>query len=142
MTGAVDHPLFSVIIPTRNRAEVFAVALQSVLDQRFRDFEVIVVDDGSAEDACRTLPRTVPQRRRCPRACLRWFPLGKATAPSYATNFGADHARGTYLCFLDDDDQWTDPEHLGRVAGVIAVERGRVDLVLANQKRLPQRRAG
>ena len=40
-------PFFSVVIPVYNRARVFSVALQSVLDQTEQDFEIIVVDDGS-----------------------------------------------------------------------------------------------
>ena len=44
------------------------------------------------------------------------------------------HSRGSYLCFLDDDDQWTDPEHLGRVARVIAESTAPIDLIFANQK--------
>ncbi|MBV8121168.1 MAG: glycosyltransferase [Alphaproteobacteria bacterium] len=47
---AANRPLFSIIIPTRNRSSLFAVALQSVLEQRLRDFEVIVVNDGLSDE--------------------------------------------------------------------------------------------
>ena len=50
MTEAKKRLLFSVIIPTRNRAALFEIALRSVLEQRFRNFEVIVVNDGSSEE--------------------------------------------------------------------------------------------
>jgi glycosyltransferase involved in cell wall biosynthesis len=53
---------------------------------------------------------------------------------SYALNYGAIDARGDYLCFLDDDDQWTDSEHLGRVAGVIGGSAEPIDLILTNQR--------
>jgi len=127
------RPLFSVIIPTRNRASLLPVALQSVLDQRFGAFETIVVDDGSSEEHAlryRALLKSVPNKVR--QLTLVRTELGHG--PSYVLNFGSAHALGEYLCFLDDDDQWTDPEHLARVARVIAASPYQVDLVLANQK--------
>ena len=52
----------------------------------------------------------------------------------FALNFGAGQARGDYLCFLDHDDQWTAPDHLGRAAGVIVGSAEPIDLLLANQR--------
>lgn len=131
--STADRPLFSVIIPTRNRSSLFAVALGSVLEQRFRDFEVIVVNDGSSEEherSCRELVEAAAGVARL----LTLVPTERGHGQSYALNHGAAHAGGDYLCFLDDDDQWTDPEHLGRAAGVIAASAERVDLILANQQ--------
>jgi glycosyltransferase involved in cell wall biosynthesis len=128
-----DAPLFSVIIPTRNRSSSFAVALSSVLEQRIRDFEVIIVNDGSTDEhepRYRELAEAASPMARL----LTLVRSGRGHGPSYGRNYGAAHARGDYLCFLDDDDQWTDPEHLGRVAGVIAASAEGIDLVLANQR--------
>jgi glycosyltransferase involved in cell wall biosynthesis len=128
-----DRLLFSVIIPTRNRSSLFAVALQSVLEQRFRNFEVIVVNDGSSE-------QHEPRYRELVDAAqgvvhmLTLVRTEHGHGPSYVRNYGATQSRGDYLCFLDDDDQWTDPEHLGRAAGVIAASAEPVDLILANQR--------
>jgi glycosyltransferase involved in cell wall biosynthesis len=131
--AAADRPLFSVIIPTRNRSSLFAVALQSVLEQRLRDFEVIVVNDGSLEEhelRYRELTGSIPELVRV----LSLAPTERGHGQSYALNFGASRARGRYLCFLDDDDQWTDPEHLGRAARAIAASPAQIDLLLANQR--------
>jgi glycosyltransferase involved in cell wall biosynthesis len=133
MTEAGPRPLFSVIIPTRNRASLFAVALQSVLDQRFREFEVIVVNDGSSEEHApryRDILEAAAGRTRL----LTLVRTERGHGQSYALNFGAASAHGDYLCFLDDDDQWIDAEHLSRAAAVIAARAERTDLVLANQK--------
>jgi glycosyltransferase involved in cell wall biosynthesis len=130
---APDRPLFTVIIPTRNRSSTFAVALRSVLEQCFRDFEVIVVNDGSLDEherRYREFVDAVPDIVRL----LSLVRTERGHGQSYALNFGASHARGEYLCFLDDDDQWTDPEHLRRVAGAIAACPERIDLILANQR--------
>src|SRR5438045_9427089 len=54
--------------------------------------------------------------------------------PSYVRNYGETNARGRFLCFLDDDDQWIDPEHLGRVASVITDTAEPIDLILAKQQ--------
>jgi GT2 family glycosyltransferase len=133
MMAPADRPLFTVIIATRNRPSLFAVALNAVLEQGFRDFEVVVVDDGSVDE------RQSQYRAQIEAApgTVRMLTL-PATAgghgPSFARNYGVAEARGRYLCFLDDDDQWTDPGHLGRVADVIAANGEAVDLILANQR--------
>ena len=129
MTEPRPRLLFSVIIPTRNRASLFAVALQSVLDQRFREFEVIAVDDGSSEEhaACyRDAVAAVADKVRL----LTLVRTQRGHGQAYALNFGTAHAQGDYCCFLDDDDQWTDPEHLSRTAATILACAEPVDLAL------------
>jgi len=133
MTESGARPLFSVIIPTRNRAKLFAVALQSVLDQRFRRFEVIVVDDGSADEQAaqyRTVLEHAPDTVRL----LSLVQTERGHGQSYALNFGVSHAQADYVCFLDDDDQWIEPGHLVRAAEVIAASSEPIDLLLANQR--------
>ena len=90
-------PLFSVIIPTFNRAALLASALESVFAQRFKNFEVIVVDDGSTDDTMAMLSKhgdrlqVMTQDNR---------------GPGAARNLGATAAKGQYLAFLDSDDLW------------------------------------
>lgn len=90
-------PVFSVVIPTYNRAGLLAETLASLWRQRFRDFEVIVVDDGSS-DATDALLRAHEPR-------LTWH-RQERRGPGAARNLGARHARGQYLAFLDSDDLW------------------------------------
>ena len=148
MTEARPSPLFSVIVATRNRAALFAIALRSVLDQSFQDLEIVVVNDGSSEEEMagyRDVLAPVADKVRL----LTLVRAERGHGQSYALNFGAAHANGAYLCFLDDDDQWTDPGHLRRAAGAIAAKGnatpgeatpgeatndGQPDLVLSNQK--------
>jgi len=89
--------LFSVIIPTFNRCGLLREALASVAAQRCRDFETIVVDDGSDDDiASATRSGDLPVRY------LRQANAG----PGAARNLGLQHARGDYVAFLDSDDTW------------------------------------
>ena len=90
-------PLFSVVIPTYNRAKLLRVALASIAAQEFRDFETIVVDDGSQDD-------TEEVVRLCG---LRIQFLRQANAgPGAARGLGLHHAQGRYIAFLDSDDKW------------------------------------
>lgn len=124
--------IFSVIMATRNRPRLFERALRSVVEQSFSDREIIVVDDGSSEE-------NVARYRALSDAMggqVRWYSLAvrpKGHGPSYAINFGAERAGGTYLCFLDDDDWWTDPERLQRASVTLGDPRREVDLYLGNQ---------
>jgi glycosyltransferase involved in cell wall biosynthesis len=129
----MNAPLFSVIIPTRNRSAIFETALQSVLEQRFRQFEVIVVNDGSSEEDLQRYGALVGVEPLSTRM-LTLAHLQHGHGPSYVRNYGASQARGDFLCFLDDDDQWVDSEHLGRAANVINESKEPVDLLLADTR--------
>jgi glycosyltransferase involved in cell wall biosynthesis len=132
-------PLISVIIATRDRPRLFEEALDSVLNQRFDNFEVIVVNDGSVAEHLPDYHRVWARAAsafgpRFQTHSLMHRPKGHGS--SYSLNTGASHAAGTYLCFLDDDDKWTDPEHLARIAQTVAqmaAANKTLDLYMANQ---------
>jgi glycosyltransferase involved in cell wall biosynthesis len=90
-------PKVSVIIPTYNRGRFVGKAIESVLDQNFDDFEVIVVDDGSTDNTHQTLQRYGNR--------IRYIYQENAGA-SAARNTGIKAARGEWLAFLDSDDEW------------------------------------
>ncbi|WP_114377880.1 FkbM family methyltransferase [Elioraea thermophila] len=97
-------PLVSVIIPTATAPERFPLSLASVLNQTLRDFEVIVVDDDSGADVQAVLDRFGDPRVRLIRHEVR---RGRAAA----CNTGIRAARGRWIAFNDDDDEWL-PNHL------------------------------
>jgi cellulose synthase/poly-beta-1,6-N-acetylglucosamine synthase-like glycosyltransferase len=103
-------PQFSVIIPSYNRVKLIRRALDSVLTGRFRDSEIIVIDDGSTDGTCEFLESLKPAVR---------FWTQPNSGPSSARNLGASYARGTYLAFLDSDDLWF-PWTLDVYASVLA----------------------
>jgi cellulose synthase/poly-beta-1,6-N-acetylglucosamine synthase-like glycosyltransferase len=90
-------PLFSVIVPTYNRATLLDETLSSVFRQRFTDYEVIVADDGST-DGTSSLLDAYGERLRVVRQSNR--------GPGAARNLAATAARGDYLAFPDSDDVW------------------------------------
>lgn len=90
-------PLVSVIIPTYNRATVLEDAIESVLNQTFRNFELLIVDDGSTDDT----PQRVA-RHRNPVKYLSQTNKGVAAA----RNAGIQSSQGDLICFLDSDDRW------------------------------------
>ena len=96
MEAKADNPPVSVIIPTYNRAWCLAEALDSVMAQDFRDFELIVVDDGSTDETPSVLARY--PRCRVARMANRGV--------SAARNLGVEMARGRWVAFLDSDDLW------------------------------------
>ena len=94
----------SVIIPTFNRAYILAEAIQSVLDQTYPHFELIVVDDGSTDNTT-----DVVNSFRDSRVHLIQHAKNKGVAA--ARNTGMAGARGDLVSFLDSDDLW-DPDKL------------------------------
>lgn len=89
--------LVSVVIPCHNYGRFLAAAIESVLAQRHRDIELIVVDDGSTDDSAAVATRypTV--------VCLRQRNLGQGGA----SNRGLQEASGEFILFLDADDELT-----------------------------------
>ncbi len=87
---------FTIIIPTYNRADRIAGTIQSVLNQNFSKFEILVVDDGSTDNT-----REVIKSINDPR--LRYFRKNNEER-AIARNFGIEQATGDYVTFLDSDD--------------------------------------
>lgn len=104
MTPMTKAPAVSVVIPAYNAAWCVARAIDSVLAQSFRDFELIVVDDGSTDDTAAVLAGYASKLR------VVGQPNG---GMSSARNAGIRAASGRYLAFLDADDRWL-PEKLAR----------------------------
>jgi len=116
-----EAPKVSVIIATYNRATFLAETIDSVLQQRFRDYELIVVDDGST-DHTRTLVESYRSRIR--------YLYQQNRGPSAARNLGARHARAPWIAFQDSDDL-TEPDHL-EVLHTYANEHPQCGMVFAN----------
>ena len=93
----MGKPLVSVVIPTFNRAKVIKRAVSSVLDQSFQDFECIVVDDGSVDETYSVLNEFANKIK-----VIKTENRGV----SAARNLGASYAKGTFIAFLDSDDEW------------------------------------
>lgn len=90
-------PLFSVVIPSYNRASLIGATLRSVLAQRFTDYEIIVADDGSTDGTPEVAAAVDPRVR-----VLTQTNQG----PGAARNLAVKHATGRYIALLDSDDVW------------------------------------
>jgi glycosyltransferase involved in cell wall biosynthesis len=95
----VEAPTVSVILPTWNRLPLLRRAVDSVLAQTFRDFELIVADDGSTDGT-----RDYLEAIEDPRVRPIW--LEHHGDPTSARSAGLRHVRGEWVAFLDSDDLW------------------------------------
>lgn len=90
---------FSVITPTYNRAHFITKAIESVLNQTFSDWELIVVDDGSTDNTKEVVNGYTDDRI--------YYLFQSNAERSAARNNGINHSKGKYICFLDSDDIFT-----------------------------------
>lgn len=91
-------PLVSTIIPTFNRSRLLPRAVASVLDQTFQDFELVIVDDGSTDETFGIVKAFDDPRIR--------YIFQPNHGVSSARNLGIRNSEGTFLAFLDSDDEW------------------------------------
>lgn len=107
-------PTVSVVIPCYNLGEYLDEAVQSVLDQTYQDFEILIVDDGSTDERTRALLASYERpRTRVVRTENRGL--------SAARNSGAAMTSGRYLCMLDADDR-LEPSYMQRSVEVLDAE--------------------
>ena len=99
---------FSVIIPVYNKANTIRESGESILAQTEKDYEIIIVNDGSSDDLASALAPF-------PEICVIHQENGGV---SVARNTGIDAAKGDYICFLDADDLWL-PNHLEEFSALI-----------------------
>ena len=99
-------PVFSVVVPVYNAERYLNKALQSILDQDFTDFELILVDDGSTDGSRAVLEAFSEKDAR-----IKVLKIDVNCGAAEARNRGIDIARGNYLCFVDADD-YIEPDFL------------------------------
>ena len=93
--------LVSVIIPSHNSSNYIQKTIDSVLCQTYKNFEIIIVDDGSLDNSVEIIKKYALLDKR-----LVLFDLKSNFGVSYARNFGISKSKGDYYCFLDSDDLW------------------------------------
>ncbi len=96
------HPAVSVIMPAYNAAQLIEQAIQSVREQTFTDWELVVADDCSADETRAIVER---HQRQDPR--IRLVALDTNLGTAGARNQAIQNSRGKYLAFLDSDDRWS-----------------------------------
>ena len=127
-----NSPLFSIIMPTFNRAYIIRDSIQSVLDQEYINWELWVCDDGSldnTEEVVHSFEDSRIKYRKCSK-------VGGAQA----RNVGLSYATGTYIAYLDSDNIWH-PEFLNIMVRIYNKNKGiytayskHIDLTLRNKK--------
>lgn len=111
----ISHsPIVSVVIPAYNAEHTLLRTLQSVLDQTFKNIEILVVDDGST-DRTPEIARSLSDGVRCI--------VQENRGVSQARNRGIEAARGTYIGLLDADDVWH-PDKLTKQLAVLDADPG------------------
>lgn len=110
------NPLVSAVIPTHNRALLVCRAIRSALDQTYKNLEVVVVLDGSDPEGVKLLEGLQEPR-------LRVIEMPQNQGPAEARNVGVRAAKGSWIAFLDDDDEWTSTKIEKQVALLEGADR-------------------
>ena len=121
----MDKPFFSIILPTYNRADFIVGAINSVIDQRFLYWELIIVDDGSTDNTKQIVESFTTTDSR-----IKYFYQNNLER-SLARNKGIDISQCEYLCFLDSDDTYEE-DFLFELSKTIETQN--IDIVLSNIK--------
>ncbi|WP_158582899.1 glycosyltransferase family 2 protein [Lysinibacillus yapensis] len=95
----VKKPLISVIIPTFNRGNIILDTIQSVLNQTYTNFELLIVDDASTDHTSEMVNSISDQR-------IKYIKLNQNTKGKEARNKGITESTGEFIAFLDSDDLW------------------------------------
>lgn len=106
MSEAKNRPTVSIIIPTYNRSQLIGRSIKSVLNQTYRNFELIIVDDGSVDDTEKVVAGFKDER-------IRYVRREKNGGEAAARNTGIKAAKTDYIAYQDSDDEWL-PEKLAR----------------------------
>ncbi|MEY3866720.1 MAG: hypothetical protein RLZZ338_611 [Cyanobacteriota bacterium] len=129
-TVNIGRPLVSVIIPTKNRPEMLSQAIQSVFNQTFTELEIIVVNDGGVD------VQSVISRLNT-RGNIVYKKHDRPLERSAARNTGIRSARGKYIAYLDDDDNYY-PNHIETLVKFLENSEYKIaytDAVMAQQEK-------
>ena len=128
----MGNPIVSVIMPTHNDVRFLTRAIDSVLSQSFKDWELLVVDDGSTDDTPTVIADYAKRDKR-----IRPFRIDVASgSPTKPRNIGIENATGRYIAFLDSDDLWL-PTKLEHQMDVFQ-EKSDSIMVFSNYKKISE----
>ena len=130
MNLSSNSPKISVIIPTHNRAHLIGRSIQSVFNQTYQDFEIIVVDDGSTDNTSEVIKKYQKKDNR-----IKYIRHEKNKGGSAARNTGIKAARAEYIAFQDSDDEWL-PKKLKNQMEVFKDAPSRVGIVYSDMWRI------
>jgi glycosyltransferase involved in cell wall biosynthesis len=126
--------MVSVIIPLYNKADYVLRALESVAAQTYKDFQVVIVDDGSSDGSCEIAEEFIgshtPQFRLVRQA---------NSGPGSARNRGLEDAQGELVAFLDADDEWL-PDFLATALSLLESSGSAVASVSLCWREIPDQR--
>ncbi len=118
----------SVVIPTYNRFEMLERALQGVLAQTFKKFEIIVVNDASSDDTTERVQRGF--KTEIETGVIKFISNEKNRGRSACRNTGIKFSKTELIAFLDDDDCWL-PDHLDSLNNFIN-QHGKTGIAFSN----------
>ena len=93
-------PTVSIVIPTYNHAEFIGKALKSVIDQTYKDWEAIIIDNNSTDDTDKVINQYDDPR-------IKYLKINNNGVIAKSRNLGIKEAKGEWIAFLDSDDWWT-----------------------------------
>lgn len=96
-------PKFSIIIPVYNSEKYLKKCLDSVIKQKYNNYEIIIINDGSTDESYKIVDNICKKNNN-----IKYFNYGKNKGLSHARNYGVSKARGEYILFLDSDDYYSD----------------------------------
>lgn len=95
------NALVSIITPSFNSAKFIAETIQSVQNQTYQNWEMIIVDDGSSDETENVVLSIIEKDKR-----IQFYKLNQNSGPAVARNTGIEKASGDYMTFIDADDIW------------------------------------
>ena len=101
--GTTKQPLITVVMPNYNGHRFVEQAIDSVLNQTYPNFELLVVDDCSKDDSLQLVQQKAQSDDR-----IRVIVLEHNTGVANARNVGIKEAKGKFIALLDNDDLWTE----------------------------------
>jgi len=121
-------PLVSIIISTYNRYELAKGAIESALQQSYKNIQIIVVEDGSRSQLDKHITSVNDER-------IKYFLHNKNKGLAAVRNTGTFKAEGQYICFMDDDDRWL-PDKVKRQLSIIKKYEDQKCIVYCNTLRI------
>ena len=118
-------PFFSIVIPVFNREALVGRCISSVLSQGFKDFEVIIIDNGSTDSSAQIIESFSDPR-------IKYYYQKGTGSPANPRNNGIKYSQGEWICFLDSDDWW-EQEKLSIVYGALNGSPYKLDVICHNE---------